>query len=88
MPTVAASSRASSWVATAATAPVRSAVTERTSARASGRPSSALEMEIVPMTTGSPEPGFPGKEVTHLRMARPEPSAGMARKSPAGGAWR
>ena len=75
-------------MATAATAPVRSAVTERTSASASGRPSSALEMEIVPMTTGSPPPGLPGKEVTHFRMASPEPSAGMARKSPAGGAWR
>ena len=88
MPTVAASSRASSWVATAATAPVRRAVTERTSASASGRPSVALEMEIVPMTTGSPAAGSSGNEVTHLRMASPEPSAGIARKSPAGGACR
>ena len=71
-------------MATAATAPVRSAVTERTSASASGRPSAAMEMKIAPITTGRPAAGFRGNDVTHLRMASPPPRAGMARKSPPG----
>ena len=54
MPTVRASSRASSCAASAATAPVRSAVTERTSTSASGSPVSAEETQIIPITTGSP----------------------------------
>ena len=88
MPTLAASSRASSWAATAATAPVRSAVTERTSTSASGRPSSDEDTQIIPITTGKPTRGLPGKEVTHLRIASPAPRAGMARKSPPGGVSR
>ena len=39
-----------------------------------------------PVTTGRPRSGFRGKEVTHLRVAKPSPRAGMARKSPPGGA--
>ena len=88
MPTLRASSRASSWAAIAATAPVRSAVTERTSTSASGWPSSAEETQIRPITTGNPSRGLPGNEVTHLRIARPPPLAGMARKSPLGAASR
>ncbi len=88
MPMLFESSRASSWVATAATAPVRSAVIERTSTSASGRPSSADETQIIPITTGRPAAGLPGKEVTHLRIASPAPLAGMARKSPRGGTSR
>ena len=84
MPTVAASSRASSWAATAATAPVRSAVTERTSTSASGSPSAADDTQIMPITTGRPAAGLRGNEVTHLRIASPAPLAGMARKSPFG----
>ncbi len=79
-----ASSRASSWAATAATAPVRSAVTERTSTRASGHPSWAEETRIAPITTGRPAAGLRVNEVTHLRIASPPPRAGMARKSPPG----
>ena len=88
MPTVCASSRASSCAATAATAPVRSAVIERTSIRASGSPDSALDTQIIPITTGRPTSAFPGKEVTHLRIASPAPLAGIARKSPFGAASR
>ena len=88
MPTVPASSRASSWAATAATAPVRSAVIERTSTSASGSPSKADDTQITPITTGRPAAGLPGKEVTHLRIAMPAPRAGMARKSPLGDASR
>ena len=40
------------------------------------------------MTTGSPLPGLPGNDVTHLRLANPSPRAGIARKSPFGGASR
>ena len=48
----------------------------------------ALETQITPITTGRPPAGLPGKEVTHLRIAMPPPLAGMARKSPSGGASR
>ena len=72
----------------AATAPVRSAVTARTSSSASGSPSSAEETQIIPITTGRPAAGLPGNEVTHLRIARPAPLAGIARKSPSGAASR
>ena len=88
IPTDAASSRASSCAATAATAPVRSAVTARTSISASGSPVSALDTQIIPITTGSPRAGLPGNEVTHFRIASPPPFAGIARKSPAGGTAR
>ncbi len=88
MPTLLASSRASSCAATAATAPVRRAVTERTSTSASGCPSASDETQIIPITTGRPAAGLPGNEVTHFRIARPPPLAGMARKSPSGGACR
>ena len=84
IPTVSASSRPSSWAATAATAPVRSAVTERTSTSASGSPSAADDTQIIPITTGRPASGLRGKEVTHLRIAMPAPLAGIARKSPWG----
>ena len=88
MPTVRASSRPSSWVATAAAAPVRNAVTARASSIASGSPSSAFETSTTPVTVGSPRRGFAGKDVTHLRIARPSPRAGIARKSPFGGLGR
>src|SRR5918995_44151 len=65
MPTVSASSRASSCAATAATAPVRSAVTERTSTSASGSPSVAEETQIMPITTGSPASGVLDEALAH-----------------------
>ena len=52
------------------------------------RPSSADDTQIIPITTGSPARGLPGNDVTHLRIATPPPLAGMARKSPCGGASR
>ncbi len=55
---------------------------------ASGSPSSALDTQITPITTGSPAAGLFGKEVTHFRIARPAPRAGIARKSPCGEASR
>ena len=88
MPTVLASSRASSCAATAATAPVRSAVTERTSTSASGSPSSEFDTQITPITTGRPAAGLSGNDVTHFRIASPAPRAGIARKSPLGAASR
>ena len=88
IPTLDASSRASSCAATTATAPVRRAVIERTSTRASGRPSEIDETQIIPITTGSPAAGLAGNDVTHLRIARPAPLAGIARKSPWGKASR
>ena len=83
-----ASSRASSCAATAATAPVRSAVTARTSTRASGSPSLADDTQIIPITTGRPASGLRGKDVTHFRIAMPAPFAGIALKSPFGEASR
>ena len=38
----------------------------------------------IPVTVGRPYAGLPGKDVTHFNSAWPEPSAGIARKSPAG----
>ena len=67
---------------------MRSAVIERTSISASGSPDSALDTQIIPITTGRPTVALPGKEVTHLRIARPAPLAGIARKSPFGAASR
>ena len=87
-PTVRASSRASSWVATAAAAPVRSAVTARASSSATGSPLSASETSTTPVTVGSPRRGLPGKEVIHLSIASPSPRTGIARKSPFGGLGR
>ena len=79
-------SRASACAETAAAAPVRSEVTEAHSISATSSPVSAFETTSTPATTGSPRAGFPGKEVTHLRIASPAPRAGIARKSPSGGA--
>ena len=88
MPTVAASGRASSWAATAATAPVRSAVTARTSTSASSSPSSADDTQIAPITTGRPAAGFPRERRDPLEdRDAARPLAGIARKSPPGGAW-
>jgi hypothetical protein len=85
-PTVAAPSRASALAATAATAPVRSAVTARASSSIRGALVSASERQTTPMTVGSPCPaGLPGNEEIHFSIANPPPSAGMARKSPCGG---
>ena len=81
IPALRASSRASSWAATAATAPVRRAVIARTSTSASGRPSSAEDTQIIPITTGNPAAGLRGNEVTHLRMARPAPCGRASRGS-------
>ena len=74
--------------ATAATAPVRSAVTERASSSISGSPVSASDRQITPVTVGSPRAGLPGNEVTHFSSASPSPRAGIARKSPYGGLSR
>ena len=88
MPTLRLSSGPSSCAATAATAPVRRAVIARASINARGSPFSELETQIIPITTGSPWRLLPGNEVTHFRIARPAPLAGIARKSPAGEASR
>ena len=79
---------ASAGVATAATAPVRSAVTERASSSISGSPVFASDRQITPVTVGSPCAGLPGNEVIHLSSAKPSPRAGIARKSPNGGLSR
>ena len=88
IPTVRASGFASACAATAATAPVRSAVTERASSSISGSPVVASDTQITPVTVGSPRAGLPGNDVTHLTSARPSPRAGIARKSPYGGLSR
>ena len=75
-------------MATAATAPVRSAVTERASSTISGCPVVASERQITPVTVGRPRAGLPGNEVIHFSNASPPPRAGIARKSPYGGLWR
>jgi hypothetical protein len=85
-PTDSASSRASAVAETAAAAPVRSEVTLAQSAIARSSPVSALDTSSAPVTTGSPRAGLPGNDVTHFRIAIPSPRAGIARKSPAGGA--
>ena len=79
--------RASASVATAATAPVRSAVTAGASSSASGRPVVASDRQTTPLTVGRPRSGLPGNEVIHFSSAKPPPSAGIARKSPYGGLW-
>ena len=88
IPTVFRSGLASALAATAATAPVRSAVTERASSSIIGSPVFASERQITPITVGSPCVGLPGNEVTHFSSARPSPRAGIARKSPNGGLSR
>ena len=88
IPTERASGRASARVATAATAPVRSAVTERASSSINGAPVSASDRQITPLTAGTPRAGLPGNEQIHLSSAIPSPSAGIARKSPNGGLCR
>ena len=47
-------------------------------------PFDASESSTSPVTVGSPCAGLPGNDVTHLSSAWPPPSAGIARKSPAG----
>ncbi len=79
-----ASGRASASAATTAAAPVRSAVTAPASNTASGIPVSASDSTTSPVTVGRPRDGFPGNDVTHFSSAWPPPSAGIARKSPAG----
>ena len=81
---VSASARPRVSAASTAAAPVRIAVTAAASSTASSRPSAAEETSTTPITVGSPWAGLPGKEVTHFSSACPEPSAGIARKSPAG----
>ena len=85
-PTVSASSRARACAETAAAAPVRSEVTLAQSMIARSSPVSALDTSSAPITTGSPRAGLSGNDVTHLRIARPSPRAGIALKSPCGGA--
>ena len=87
-PAVRASGRASARVATAAAAPVRSAVTDPPSMIASSSPVTASLTRIVPITVGNRLAGLPGKEVTHLSSAVPSPRAGIALKSPCGGLSR
>ncbi len=65
-------------------AAVRSAVTAAASSRATSAPVAASESRTTPDTVGRPLAGLPGNEVTHLSRAWPPPSAGIARKSPAG----
>jgi hypothetical protein len=49
----------------------------------------ASDRQTIPITVGSPcAAGFAGNEEIHLSIAKPPPSAGMARKSPCGGASR
>ena len=89
MPTLAAPGRASAAAATAATAPVRSAVTARASSSIRGSLVPASERQTTPITVGSPcSAGLPGNDEIHFSIAKPPPSAGIARKSPAGGASR
>jgi hypothetical protein len=84
-PTTAATpGRPSVSAASAAAAPVRSAVTELASNTASTSPVDASERTTIPLTVGRPRAGLPGNDVTHFSSACPPPSAGIARKSPAG----
>ena len=82
IPTLLAPSGASARAATAATAPVRSAVTDRASSSICGWPVVASDRQMMPLTVGSPWAGLPGNEVIHLTSARSSPRAGIARKSP------
>ena len=81
---VSASARPSASAASTAAAPVRTAVTAPASSTATSRPSSADDTSTTPITVGSPRAGLPGNDVTHFSSACPPPSAGIARKSPAG----
>jgi hypothetical protein len=81
---VSASERPTVSAASTAAAPVLSAVTAPASSTANGTPFEASDRSTTPITVGSPCSGFAGKEVTHLSSACPAPSAGIARKSPAG----
>ena len=66
--------------------PVRSDVTAAQSTIATSAPLAASDTSSAPATTGSPRCGLPGNEVTHFSSASPSPRAGIARKSPCGGA--
>ena len=79
-----ASARPRTSAASTAAAPVRAAVTAPASSTATSRPSSADETSTTPITVGRPRAGLPGNDVTHFSSACPPPSAGIARKSPAG----
>src|SRR5262249_44946957 len=83
-PPVAALGRPSVSAASTAAAPVRSAVTAPASSTATSCPSDASESSTTPVTVGRPRAGLLGYEVTHFSEACPAPSAGIARKSPAG----
>src|SRR5947209_9473064 len=83
-PTVPASARARDRLATAATAPVRSEVSEPASISASGSPFVASLTIKTPVTVGSPWRGLPGNDVTHFSAASSPPRTGIARKSPYG----
>ncbi len=81
---VSASGRPSVSAARTAAAPVRSAVTAPASNTARSIPFDASERRTSPVTVGNPRSGLPGNDVTHFKAAWPAPSAGIARKSPAG----
>ena len=68
---------------------MRRAVTARASSSISGALVAASDRHTTPITVGSPcAAGFPGNEEIHLSIAKPPPSAGIARKSPWGGDGR
>ena len=52
---------------------------------ASGSLVSASLTSSMPITVGRPRSGLAGNDEIHFRIARPSPSAGIARKSPCGG---
>ena len=89
IPAVAAPSRASASAATAATAPVRSAVIAPASRSISGSEVRASLTQTTPMTVGRPCcSGLPGNDEIHLSIAMSPPRAGIARKSPKPGLSR
>jgi len=59
-------------------------VTAPASRTASGMPFDASDSRTSPVTVGKPCAGLRGNDVTHFSSACPPPSAGIARKSPAG----
>ncbi len=78
-----ASGRPSAREATAAAAPVRTAVNHVASSTASGRAVAGSERMKIPITAGSPwRDGFCGCELTHVTPAAPSRNDGIARKSP------
>ena len=85
IPTLLDPSAARASEATAAMAPVRSAVTAGASSSASGSPVRASDRQTTPLTVGIPLARLPGNEVIHFSSAKPPPRAGIARKSPYGG---